>query len=194
MRTFLPAVRHRLVAIIAGLVVVVALAACAPTTPADGPGSVVGDAMAKVAAKDIDGLRTLACAGQEDLIRTQLGIAGALGDAALLPGLDVQGLLDAVSVDVGKVRLGDAAIDGDVAEVPVTGTIKITFDKVAMRPVLQKLLVQQGTTMNEDQVTALLDALEVYGQDLPLDQTVRLVRETGTWKICQETVALPSSR
>jgi len=194
MRTFLPAVRHRLVAIIAGLVIVVALAACAPTTPADGPGSVVGDAMAKVAAKDIDGLRTLACAGQEDLIRTQLGIAGALGDAALLPGLDVQGLLDAVSVDVGKVRLGDAAIDGDVAEVPVTGTIKITFDKVAMRPVLQKLLAQQGTTMNEDQVTALLDALEVYGQDLPLDQTVRLVRETGTWKICQETVALPSSR
>ena len=48
--------------------------------------------------------------------------------------------------------------------------------------------------MTEDQVTALLDALEVYGQDLPLDQTVRLVRETGTWKICQETVALPSSR
>ena len=194
MRTFLPAASSRLAALVSGLLVVVALAACAPAPPADGPGVVVSEAMAKVAAKDIDGLKPLACAGQEDMIRSQLGIAGALGDAALLPGLDVQAMLDAVAVDVGKVKLGDAAIDGDVAEVPVTGTIKITFDKAAMKPILAKLLEQQGTSMTEDQVTALLDALEVYGQDLPLDQTVRLVRETGTWKICQETVALPSSR
>jgi len=194
MRTFLPAASRRLAALVSGLLVVVALAACAPAPPADGPGAVVSEAMAKLAAKDIDGLKPLACAGQEDMIRSQLGIAGALGDAALLPGLDVQAMLDAVAVDVGKVKLGDAAIDGDVAEVPVTGTIKITFDKAAMKPILAKLLEQQGTSMTEDQVTALLDALEVYGQDLPLDQTVRLVRETGTWKICQETVALPSSR
>ncbi|MDQ1322871.1 MAG: hypothetical protein QG587_205, partial [Chloroflexota bacterium] len=80
----------------------------------------VTDALAKVAAKDIEGLRPLACAGQEDRIRDQLGLPGGVG-GELLPGLDTQALLDAVQLGVGDVKAGEASIEGDVAEVPVTG-------------------------------------------------------------------------
>jgi hypothetical protein len=159
------------------------VAACAPSAPADGPASVVNDALGKVAAKDLDGLRTLACAGQEDMIRDQLGLPAALGEG-LLPGLDTKALLDAVSLDVSKVKLGDAAIDGDVAQVRVTGTIKVTFDAAAMRPILKAALGQQGASMTDEQLDALLKTLQSVGQDLPLDQSVRLVRESGAWKIC----------
>ena len=94
---------------------------------------------------------------------------------------------------MGDVKAGDAVIDGDVAQVPVTGTIKVTFDAVAMRPVLRQVLDQQGTTMTDEQLDALLKTLESFGQDVPVDESVRLVREGGTWKICQDTLEVPSA-
>ena len=63
------------------------------------PGAVVTDALAKVAAKDVDGLRALACAGQADLIGDQLGLPGGVG-GELLPGLDTQAVVDAIQLDV----------------------------------------------------------------------------------------------
>lgn len=186
-----PSLRRRLAGAVTTATFALAVAACAPT-PSDGPEFVVTDALAKVAAKDLEGLRPLACAGQEDRIRDQLGLPGAVGEE-LLPGLDTKALLDAVRLGVGDVTAGDAVIDGDVAEVPVTGLLKVTFDAVAMRPVLRQVLDQQGTTMTDEQLDALLKTLESFGQDVPVDQTVRLVREDGAWKICQDAVEVPAA-
>jgi len=168
------------------LLLVAVVGACVPA-PADGPDAVVLEALDKVAAKDVDGLRSLACAGQEDLVRDQLGLPSALG-GELLPGLDLQALLDAIRLDVSGLETGDPSIDGDVAQVPVTGTLKVTFEAAAMKPILRQVLEQQGTTMTDEQLDALLGTLEAYGQDVPLDTSVRLVRESGDWKICQDTI------
>ena len=184
--------RRRLAGVVATVSLALAVAACAPGAPADGPGAVVTDALAKVAAKDLEGLRPLACAGQEDRIREQLGLPGSIG-GELLPGLDTQALLDAVQLGVGDVKAGEAIIEGDVAEVPVTGTIKVTFDAAAMRPILREVLDQQGTTMTDEQLDALLKTLESFGQDVPVDQTVRLVREDGDWKVCPDAIEVPAS-
>jgi hypothetical protein len=189
---FEPSSRRRLAGVVATISFALAVAACAPAAPAEGPGAVVTDALAKVAAKDIEGLRPLACAGQEDRIRDQLGLPGGIG-GELLPGLDTQALLDAVQLGVGDAKAGEAIIEGDVAEVPVTGTIKVTFDAVAMRPILRQVLDQQGTTMTDEQLDGLLKTLESFGQDVPVDQTVRLVREDGAWKICQDTIEVPAA-
>lgn len=184
--------RRRLACLIAAFVFAVAVSACAPAAPADGPAAVVDDALARVAAKDLEGLRPLACAGQEDRIRDQLGLPGAVG-GELLPGVDTQALLEAVQLGVGDVKVGDPVIDGDVAQVPVTGMLKVTFDQAAMRPILRQVLDQQGTTMTDEQLDALLKTLEAYGQDVPLDQSVRLVREGGAWKICQDAIEVPAA-
>jgi len=183
---------HSLRPLLASLVVIVTLAACAPEAPADSPVGVVRQAVDLAAKKDLDGLRGLACAGQEQAIADQLGMTGALDAGSLLPGLDMEGLLDAVKVDVQDLETGEAAIDGDTAEVPVTGTVKITFDKDAMRPILAQLLERNGTSMTDDQIDALLDSLESYGSDLPVDEVVSLVREDGAWKICQDPLATPA--
>lgn len=195
-----PSLRPRssrlLVRLVLALAIAAALAACAPAEPADGPVSTVNQAIDLAAKKDLDGLRGLACAGQEDMIKDQLGLSGSLADVAagMLPGLDVQKLLGAVSVDVKKLKAGKAAIDGDTAEVPVSGSVKVTFDKATMGPLLKQVLAANGTTMTDDQLNALLDSMEAYGQDFPVDQTVRLVRENGAWRICQDTLASPSPR
>lgn len=182
---------RRSVAALLVLLLLAVVGACGPAA-ADGPDAVVQEALAKVAAKDIDGLRALACAGQEDLIREQLGLPSALG-GDLLPGLDVQALVDAVRLDVAGLSTGDPAIDGDVAQVPVSGDLKVTFDAAAMKPILRQVMEQQGTTMTDEQLDALLGTLAAYGQDVPLDTSVRLVREGGDWKICQDTVPAPPS-
>jgi hypothetical protein len=178
------------------VLVLLATAACGAGAPAsDSPAGVVQTALGKLAAKDIDGLRGLACAGQEDLIRQQLGMAGlgGSGTAELLPGLDTQALLDAITLDVSAIELGQPVETDGVATVPVTGSVKVTFDSAAMKPLLQRVLEQQGRTMTDEQLDALLKTLEQTGQDVPVDQTIRLVRESGAWKICQDDVQVPAA-
>lgn len=161
--------------------------ACSAAPAAEGPAAVVKSALDKVASKDVTGLQALACAGQEDRIRDQLGLPASIG-SNLLPGLDTQALIDAVQLDVSKVKIGDATVTGDTAMVPVTGDLGVTFDKEAMRPLVKQLLASQGTTMTDAQIDALLGGLAAYGQSVPIDQSIRLVQESGAWKICQETV------
>jgi hypothetical protein len=189
MRTFLS---RRVTVIVLAAVTAATLGACAPAADTSGPAAVVTQAVDLLARKDLDGLRGLACAGQEDMLKDQLGAAG-MGDLLasgeqIFPGLDMQALVDAISVDVKELKPGEASIEGDTAEVPVSGTVTVTFDKAAMTPILKKVLEQQGTTMTDDQLSALLDSLEAYGADLPVDQTLQLVRENGAWKICQDSL------
>jgi hypothetical protein len=192
MRTSIPAAaRRRLVVLTASLAVVATAGACVPT-PADGPEFTVVQAIDLAAKKDIDGLRGLACAGQEAMIEEQLGLSGGLDLGGLLPWLDMEALLAAVKVDVNELEAGEPVIDGDTAEVPIVGTVKVTFDKEAMRPILAQVLEQSGTTMTDDQLNALLDSLEAYGSDLPVDEVVSLVREDGAWKICQADLEAPT--
>ena len=171
----------------------VLLAACAGTGPAaDGPEAVVQEALTKAAAKDLDGLRGLACAGQEDLIRDQLSLAGMSGAGDLLGGFDIDALLAAVRVDVTDVKVEPATIEGETATVPVEGSLNVTFDAEAMRPILQQFLESQGATVGEEQIDALLKTLESYGQAVPVDQSIRLVREDDAWKICQDELPAPA--
>jgi hypothetical protein len=172
----------------------VLLAACGSAGPAaDGPEAVVQDALAKVAASDLDGLRGLACAGQEDLIRDQLSLTDMAGAGDLLGGVDLDALLAAVRIDVAAVKIEPAAIEGETATVPLAGSLNVTFDAEAMRPIVRQLLESQGTTISEEQVDALVKTLESYGQAVPVDQSIRLVREGGDWKICQETLEAPAT-
>lgn len=177
----------RLGALVMTALLAVLVAACSSGPAAEGPAGVVKTALDKVAAKDIEGLRTLACAGQEDRIREQLGIPAAVA-SDLVPGLETQGLLDAVQLDVAKVKLGDAVVTGDTATVPVKGDVGVTFDAAKMRPIVRKLLASRGTTATDEQVDALIKGLAAYGQAVPVDESIRLVRENGAWKICQETI------
>lgn len=178
--------QHRLASLCLAAALSLLPLGCGATAPApDGPAAVVGTALERTAARDLEGLRGLACAGQEDRVRDLLGLAGGAG-AELLPGLDLQEVLDAVRVDVSGVRLGEASVEGDVAHVPVTGSLRVTFDAATMRPLLRRLLEAQGVPMTDDQLDALLGTLEAHGQEVPLDERVRLVREGGAWRICPE--------
>ena len=171
-------------AIVFAAVLAAGAAACGSSSPGSaGPEGVVAEAFAKMEAKDLDGLSSLACAGQEERIREQLSGLGAL-EGGLLPGLDAQAMLDAIKLDTSKIEVGQPTVNGDAADVAVSGVLGISFDKEKVRPILRTVLEGQGQSMTDEQIDAMLGMLETYAQDVPVDDSVHLVREDGAWKIC----------
>lgn len=174
-------------ALVAGMLAL-AVAACGGAGPApDSPAGVVTTAVGLAAAKDLAGLSALACAGQQQTIQQLLSMPASLG-AGVLPGVDLPTVMAAVRLDASGVKVGDAVVSGEEAQVPVSGSVKVTFDKAAMKPIVEKLMAARGTPMSSDQLDALLKGLADYGQDVPLDQQIRLVREQGAWRICQTSL------
>jgi len=167
-------------------IVAVLVAACGGTPGAgDSPTGVVKTALDRVAAKQVDKLPELACAAQRDRITEAFDLTG--GMAGLLPGLDAKALLEAVTFDVSKVVLTEGTVSGDTAEVRVTGTMGIEFDAATMREVLRPVLEEQGLPSDDASIDAMLGGLEAMAQNVPVDETVQVVREDGAWKICDAT-------
>jgi hypothetical protein len=175
--------RRRRHVLLVAAALLVALAGCSSGPAADSPAGVVTTAVDLAAKKDVAGLQALACAGEQDAITNLIGLPTGLG-SALLPGVDIQSVIDAIRLDTSGVKVGAAVVTGDEAQVPLTGSVKVTFDKATMRPIVEKLMAARGTPMSSDQLDGLLQGLQDYGQDVPLDQQVRVVREQGAWKIC----------
>lgn len=159
------------------------LAACGSGAVADTPSSVARAALDRLSAGDLDGLRALSCAGAEDRIREQLGMPGDLsGD--LLPGIDVNAVLDAITIDATRVTVSEESITGDTATVVVGGDLIVTFDPERMRPLVMRIVEAQGLPLTEEQVDALLATLGRAGRAVPMTQTLGFVRENGAWKLC----------
>ncbi len=126
-------------------------AACSGGSPLGGgggdPAAVVSDALTKVAAQDINGVAALACAGQADAIKSQFDLSGQLGDS--LPGVDASALASAVHIDTSGVKVGTPVVNGDAAQVPVTGSMKVTFDTEKIRPIFKQMMEAQGGAVDD---------------------------------------------
>ena len=149
------------------------------------PAAVVKDALAKVAAKDVNGLANLACAGQADQVREQFDMAGQF--ASLAPSANAQDIVDSITIDTSAVTVGSASVTGDTATVPVTGSMKVTFDKEKLRPIIKQVMEAQGggVQLTDEQLDAFLDQMGGAGQGVPVNESMTLKQEGGAWKICE---------
>lgn len=177
-----PGARPSVLALVA-LFALLLVGACDVAPAADSPSAAVRTALERVAAKDVDGLRALACAGAEDEIRDRLGLPEGLG-GELIPGVDTNAILDSVVLDTSGLVIEDEVVDGDAATVAVRGDLKVTFDPELLRPILERLAESQGASLTPEQIDALLATLARAGQDLPVTQTLELARQGGAWRIC----------
>ena len=151
------------------------------------PAAVVSDALTKVAAQDINGLAGLACAGQVDKIKSEFDLSGQLGSS--LPGVDASALASSITIDTSGVKVGTPAVSGDSATVPLTGSMKVTFDKTKLLPIFKQVMAAQGGSiqMTDDQLNALIDNVASSGNDVPLNESLTLKQENGAWKICDSS-------
>lgn len=173
----------RRIAWVALLLAASLLAGCQGGPAPDSPSGVLRTALEKLAARDVAGLRAMACAGAEAGVLDQLGLPGDLS-GEILPGVDMNAILDAVTLDTSALVLQDEVVTGDTATVDVRGDIRISFDAQRVKPLVKALLEAQGNPVTDEQLDALLVTLSRAAQELPVDQTVGLVREDGAWKLC----------
>ena len=104
--------------------------------------AVVSDALTKVAAQDINGVAALACAGQADAIKSQFDLSGQLGDSCPVSTPAPSPRRSTSTRAVSKV--GTPVVNGDAAQVPVTGSMKVTFDTEKIRPIFKQMMEAQG--------------------------------------------------
>ena len=165
--------------------VLVLVAACGGGGGDSGdPAAVVRSALAAAQSKDFTALEGLACEAQKDEIRDQFDFSAGLGDLA--PGMDAEQVLDAITIDTSKVEVGSPAIDGDKATVEVSGSMSIDVDVDKLKPIIKAALEAQGLPSDDatiDQAMGMFGAMS--SQDIPMDETLGLVKEGGAWKICE---------
>jgi hypothetical protein len=165
--------------------VLLAVAACGGSSPLGGggdPASVVKDALAVVQSKDLAKIGDLACAAKKDEVVESLDFSKGLEGS----GVDSQQVLDAMSIDTSKVTVGTPVINGDTATVPLSGSMTMSVDAEKMKPIVKAQLEAQGLPADDAAVDAMMGMVGAFtGQDIPMDQSMTLVKENGAWKICE---------
>jgi hypothetical protein len=158
------------------------LAGCSGTSDGS-PKGVVEQALRLVEDKDTDGLAALACEAQRATVVEQFDLTGLLG--AALPGdVDVDALIEAIQIDASRVVVTEKSVTGDQAVVTLAGSIGMTIDEEQFKDAMRAYAQSQGIELDDAQLGTMLLMLGSYTEAIPMNLDVDLVREGGTWKIC----------
>jgi hypothetical protein len=177
--------RRRPRAVVVALVALVAVvAACGGAANTSSPKGVMEEALRLVGEKNIDGLTALACEAQKDSVKEQFDFASGMTDS-LGVEVDSNKILDAIEIDVSKVTVTETNVSGDNATVTLAGSMGMTIDEEAFKAIIREVAEQQGTPIDDAQLDALMAMMGSFTQDIPMNETVNLVRENGAWKICE---------
>lgn len=157
------------------------LSACGGAGAGADPVATVREAFRRLEAKQFDKLSELACAAQKDTFGQQFDPSASLGG-----GVDVQKILDAVTVKVANLDVNEVSRSGNEAVVHVKAQMQLSFDPAKFKEVLREMLKAQGLGDVDD---ATLDqflgpAIEQASQTQDLDEDVEMVNENGQWLIC----------
>ncbi len=145
------------------------------------PVGVVKSAMQAVVDKKFDQLAGMTCAAQKDKVTQAFNPAGALGAA----GVDVNKILDAMTISFQNPEYTKVSEDADKAVVQMKGKLSIKFDKDKLKAVMKDVMKAQGQDVSDDQLNSILDMMASQmeqGQDM--DQKVDVVKENGKWVFC----------
>ena len=165
------------------------LSACGGVGNGSSPSDAVKEAMRLVDAGDLDGVVALTCDAQKDGMRSQLDLSRSLG--AFAADMDLESLFDAVSLNTADLTFTDASVVNDSAQVQVEGTMSFSFDADQIRELFRQVLEQQGQPVDDATLDMLIGLMSTAAQSQPIDQTVDMVREDGSWKLCSDWTLLP---
>ena len=147
-----------------------------PTDPVKGVISAIG-------AKQFDKIAGYACAAKKEEVKTKFNFGEQLaGSLSRVPGVKTEDIVAAMSFKFENVTYKEANRDGDKATVAMTGTMRMSVDKQKITDILKAAGGDAAAGMVD---TALAGFDAVSGEGIPIDSTVAVVKENGTWLICQ---------
>jgi hypothetical protein len=179
--------RHRLNPGAVLVLVGVVLAACTSSPAADTPDAAVRQAFRLVDEGKLEDLLAITCAAEQESTREQFGF-GQLGQAA---GMDLTPLFGALNLDQTGLVVTTRSVQGDRAEIHLGGNLAVSFDAERLRSLFREIAEQQGTPVDNAALDSMITALGATTQSLPINETVEMAREDGTWKLCSRLTLLP---
>ena len=163
------------------LAIGIAAAACGGVPSAGSPADAVREAFRLVDEGNLEGVIALTCEAQKATIRQQFTFSDV---AARLPGVDLTEFFKALRVDISKLTTTETSRQGDTATVQLAGTLVFSFEAERLREIFRKLAEQQGQPIDDAALNRLLVALEGTVQSLPINESIPVAREGGSWKLC----------
>lgn len=170
-----------------GVALLIGTSACGAPGAAT-PTDAVREAFRLVDEGDLDGLLAITCDAQKETIRQQFEFTDVAG---MLPGADLSALFEAVDLDTSALTFDEVSSSGDTASVQLGGSLTFSFDAEQLRGLLRALAEQSGQPVDEATVNALVAGLQSATQTMPISETVDVVREGGSWKICSRLTLMP---
>jgi hypothetical protein len=163
------------------LAVGLAAAACGGAPSAGSPADAVREAFRLVDEGNLEGVVAVTCEAQKATIRQQFTFSDLAGR---LPGVDLTEFFKALRLDASKLTITETSRQSDTATVQLAGTLVFSFEAERLRDIFRKLAEQQGQAVDDATLNRLLIALEGTVQSLPIDQSLPVAREGGSWKLC----------
>jgi hypothetical protein len=154
------------------------------TSSAAEPVDVLANVVDAIQALDSDQGVAYFCAERESEMRDALDVG--LADLAAL-GVDPDELLEAFSIDLGKIEYQELSRDDGEAVVNVSGAIRLDFDADVLKEVLRRATEASGSQVTEQELDLMVSlARIVAARGVPLDTDIRLIQEDGEWLVCDD--------
>ena len=159
----------------------VAIAACS-VLPSNKPSDAVRSAVAATVAHDLAAAASHVCPerrGDGPLPFTIYGITGAVDGLSFEEGFAL------IAFDATGLAVEDKKVDRDLAQVSLSGTLVETIDPARYEAAYRAGVAARGEEIDQALLDQVLGLINGGRYELPVDQTVRVVRRDGSWQVCE---------
>lgn len=158
-----------------------AIAGCS-VLPGREPATVVKDVLTAIAAHDPATVSANVCPARRDPQRLSFGLEGMFEGVDGLSFADTYAL---VRYDLGGLTVTELSRKEDVAEVAVRGRYAALVDPVEFEARYRADVAAKGEAPDEELLDQNMPLIADGSNEVDIDQRVRVVREDGTWRICE---------
>lgn len=159
----------------------VAIAACSPLSTNE-PVDAVRGTVAGTVAHDLQAAAAHVCPeGRPDypLPFIIYGLTGAVDGLSLEEGFAL------ITFDATGLPIVEEGRSRDEASVLLSGVLVESIDPAAYESAYRVAVAARGEPVDQELLDQVLNLLGAGRYALPVEQTVRVVRQNGTWKVCE---------
>jgi hypothetical protein len=156
-------------------------------SPGARPADAVRGAVDRIVAHDLAGATRFTCLPQRNPNDFPFIISGIFSPVGSVPTPSLPETLALIEIDTRDLRLTDAPGDlaGDIeAEVVLSGSLWLTLDPIETERAIRAAVLLQNDPLDEAIMAQTMASIRNGPIELPVDQSVRVVREEGEWRVC----------
>jgi hypothetical protein len=163
-------------------VLAVAIAACSLLSGPQDAADAVRGAVAGTVAHDLSAAALHVCPARRGDGQLPFVISGITG---AVDGLSFEEGFALITFDASGLSVAEERRDGDVAQVSLSGTLVEIIDPARYEAAYRAGIAAWGEPVDQALLDQVLQLIDGGRYELPVDQTVRVVRQNGIWQVCE---------